>query len=140
MPTVETIMSRDLLTIGLETPTEEARARAAERHVRHMLVTESGAVAGVACLCDLEGADKATPVSELMSTPVAEVTPTTPLSEAAKLMRDFEVGCLAVSVNGFPIGVVTRGDLYRAGYWAAATNAVELDDECDAFYDLGQGD
>lgn len=68
---------------------------------------------------------------DLMSRPVATVKPSTPLSEAAKLMRDRDVGFLPVCDNaGRVLGVVTDRDIAvracAAGLSPALTSAGQV--------------
>ena len=60
-------------------------------------------------------AGRKVPVSAWMSAPVITVGATASLEEAADLIRERSIGCLPVVVGGLIVGVVTRGDLWRAG-------------------------
>jgi len=50
-------------------------------------------------------------VHQVMSHPVDVISPTTPSSEAAVLMRDENIGSLPVGDNGKLIGMVTDRDI-----------------------------
>ncbi|HSN33978.1 MAG TPA: CBS domain-containing protein, partial [Ideonella sp.] len=50
-----------------------------------------------------------------MASTVYAVEPTATLGEAAAAMKALSVGCLPVVERDRPVGVVTRGDLRRAG-------------------------
>lgn len=50
-------------------------------------------------------------VNRIMSAPVVKITPSTPISEAAALMREHDVGALVVMADGEPAGIVTDRDI-----------------------------
>lgn len=50
-------------------------------------------------------------VSELMSKKVEWVSPTLPLREAARKMRDLDIGCLPVGENDRLVGMITDRDI-----------------------------
>lgn len=52
-------------------------------------------------------------VGELMTEVVAWVSPSTMLSETARLMREKKCSCVIVSENGFPKGIITERDVVR---------------------------
>lgn len=54
-------------------------------------------------------------VSELMSKKVEWINPTTTLQEAARKMRDLDIGCLPVGENDRLIGMVTDRDIACRG-------------------------
>ena len=102
--------------------TVEARCHAADefaaaRGVHHLLVFDRHlALAGLACRCDLgRGAAADQAVSEVMSTDVFAVEPTTTVGVAATAMRDLRIGCLPVVSGPLVLGILTRRDLNRAG-------------------------
>jgi CBS domain-containing protein len=50
-------------------------------------------------------------VSRVMSTPVVSANPRTTIRDAAKLMRDHDIGALPVLENGQLVGMVTDRDI-----------------------------
>ena len=51
------------------------------------------------------------PIDEIMTRDVKVVHPTTPLIDAAKLMRNFRISCLPVVEGETVVGLVTESDL-----------------------------
>ena len=52
-------------------------------------------------------------VEELMVKNVVTVHPDTLVEEAVRLMNTHEIGCLIVSENGNPVGIITERDLLK---------------------------
>lgn len=50
-------------------------------------------------------------VSEIMTTEVVAVTPSTSVQEAARLMRDADIGDVLVAEEGRPLGILTDRDI-----------------------------
>lgn len=50
-------------------------------------------------------------IESLLRRPVCTLPPDAPCQEAAQLLRDEGVGCVVVSENGRPLGIVTDRDL-----------------------------
>lgn len=72
------------------------------------LVTDRDIVLrGVACQKDA----KTTPVSEVMTTRVYTVAPDADISEASKIMCDYQVKRIPVIENEIVVGIITLGDL-----------------------------
>jgi acetoin utilization protein AcuB len=105
-----------VVTVAPDTPCHEADERARTLGVRHMFVVDGDKLVGVICRCDLYPEPEAhEDVAKRMASNVYALDPTSTLGEAAAAMKTLEVGCLPVVHKGRPIGVVTRGDLRRAG-------------------------
>jgi CBS domain-containing protein len=84
---------------------------------RHLLVEERGHVVGIVCRCDLVWPDSADePVHRRMSPPAWWVRASLPVEETAGLFEQARVGVLPVVDDAVLVGVVSRGDLRRAGY------------------------
>ena len=109
------LMARDVVTIAPHTLAVHAERLAASRGIHHLPVVESGELVGVVCLCDLWSADTDAVAAELMSSPPATIDSLAPAEEAADAMLDLAVGCLPVLDGDRLVGVLTRGDLRRAG-------------------------
>jgi len=70
---------------------------------------------GVLCTCDLDGCDPALEVSQCMSTPADTVDGAVSVGELVDLVRHRHRGCVPLTEEGRVRGIVTRGDLRRAG-------------------------
>jgi CBS domain-containing protein len=86
------------------------------RRIHHVVVTDGGRVVGVLSDRDAGGRHGARlrqhrTVGELMSHPVVAAPPTTPVRRAANLMRGRSIGCLVVTEDERPVGIVTVTDL-----------------------------
>ena len=105
-----------VVTVAPDTPCHDADDRARERGVRHLFVVEDGKLVGVLCRCDLyPEPDVREEVTSRMASDIYVLEPEATLGEAAAAMKALSVGCLPVLHDGRPVGVVTRGDLRRAG-------------------------
>jgi CBS domain-containing protein len=83
---------------------------------RHLLVADGNRVLGIVCRCDLVAdAGRGRRVADRMSSPIWSIEPWTDLGAAAQIMKERRVGCLLVVEGGEVAGVITRGDLRRAG-------------------------
>ena len=109
-------MTRDLVTIGLDTPIAEAAALMSQNHIRRLPVVEAHAqglhLLGIITAKDILHAfpsgvnpfaviapdARATPIraSEIMSRYLQTTAPETPIEEAARLMTENKIGSLPV--------------------------------------------
>jgi acetoin utilization protein AcuB len=115
---VEDLMTleSELVTVSPSTRVSEADNTARENAIRHLLVVEAGKLVGVLCRCDLiEEAAHDETVAERANHCPWTIGPDATLGQAARLMRDRQVGMLPVIARRELLGVVTRGDLRRAG-------------------------
>ncbi len=112
---VSEVMCRSLVAVGPGTRVGRARRLAGEHHVHHLLVLEAGHLTGVVSQTDLSDQPDEGLVSTVMSLPILGVQATTSIQDAAELMEAKEIGFLPVSSGGLLLGVVSRGDLARAG-------------------------
>ncbi len=105
-----------IVSVAPDTPCRDAEARARERRVRHVFVVDGERLVGVLCRCDLyPEPEPHEDVAQRMARDVFALQPSSTLAEAAAAMRALAVGCLPVVERERPVGVVTRGDLRRAG-------------------------
>jgi len=127
-------MTRDLLTIGPDTPITEAAALMAQKRIRRLPVVEShsdGAhLLGIVTAKDILhafpsgvnpfaiiGPDaRLTPAraSEIMSCHLQTTAPETPIEEAARLMAENKIGALPVLRDRKLVGLITESDIFRA--------------------------
>ncbi len=124
-------MSRDLLTAPPDLPLAEAARRMAERRVRHLLVVADDApqhLLGILSSHDVYLAAEAgihphSPcavdrpsrrVGEVMTHQPSTIPSSTPLAEAARILRDRKFGALPVVDRGELVGILTEHDLLRA--------------------------
>ena len=124
-------MARDLVTVTPETPVAAAATTMARHRVRHLLVTAAGEprrLLGVVSSHDLYLAAEAgvhplsprgqetggRPVGALMTANPTTITPSTPLADAARILRDRKFGCLPVVDRGELVGVLSEHDVLRA--------------------------
>jgi CBS domain-containing protein len=112
---VRDLMSRDLVTISPLTLAVHADRLAAGQSVHHLPVLDAGVLVGVVCRCDLWGTDADAVACEVMTTPPSTIDSLASMEEAADAMRELAVGCLPVLDGDTLVGILTRGDLRRAG-------------------------
>jgi CBS domain-containing protein len=105
-----------ILTVAPDTPWQQADERARELGVRHLFVVDHSKLVGVLCRCDLyPEPEEHEGVAARMASDVYALDSTATLGEAAAAMKSLHVGCLPVMQHDRPVGLVTRGDLRRAG-------------------------
>lgn len=109
------LMATDPLTVEPGLPVRAAIQLVIDEGVSHLLVTERDELVGLACLCDLDAAATGANVGECMSRELVTIDVTTSAAEAAHIMLEGRIGCLPVLAEGALCGVVTLGDLRRAG-------------------------
>jgi CBS domain-containing protein len=112
---VADVMQTDVYTLSPETPVGAARMLADGKHVNHLLVVEHEMLAGILSKEDLSGADQAAPVRDCMTSPVPCVGPETPLRDAAGIMDEQKLSCLAVVIGALLVGIITRAELTELG-------------------------
>jgi CBS domain-containing protein len=111
---------RDCMTVAgalIVTPPHAScddAARLARRHrVRRLLVVDSMRLVGIVSLGNLGGSARL--VGECMSREIFAIFSGATLGEAAAAMAALNVGLLPVIGQHFVVGVISRGDLLRAG-------------------------
>jgi acetoin utilization protein AcuB len=127
-------MSRDLQTVGPDTPLVEAARLMARRRIRRLPVVVPGAggerLVGIITATDLLHAfppdvnpfaihsaaagRSATRVGEIAHRAPATVRPDEPIEAAAALMLERKVGGLPVVRDGRLVGLITESDVFRA--------------------------
>jgi len=125
--TVESIMSRDVVTVSPDAALMDIRKRLQEGGFNHMLVIEDGKLCGVISDRDVlkaispfldtyseEHRDVKTlsqPASEIMQSDPITVTPGTSIQEASKTLLDNRVSSLPVVEGDDLVGIVTGKDM-----------------------------
>ncbi|HZS37398.1 MAG TPA: CBS domain-containing protein [Polyangia bacterium] len=105
-----------LITIEADAFCVDALETAARAGVHRLLVLKKGALVGMACGCDLRsGATAGATVAEVMAAEVFAIGSGASLGEAAAAMSALGVGALPVVCGPWLVGLITRGDLARAG-------------------------
>lgn len=106
---------RPLVTLHLYATVAEARLVAEAHGVHHLAVRDAERVVGIVCACDLDEADAALAVGNVMQ-PAVTIPASRSLEEAARLMKAADVSSMLVTDGrGSPCGVLTRSDLSGAG-------------------------
>ena len=115
MRRVADYMHRPAASITATAPVRVAEDMMNQHRVTHLLVFDGRRLVGVVCSCDLRAAPVEEPISKYMSSPPMVVLPTAPIEAAATLLEEARIGCLPVVTGARVVGIVTRGDLRRAG-------------------------
>ena len=106
---VADVMSRDLPTVSPEALLRDAILTMRRKRIRHLVVVEDDKVVGVLSERDVGwGEDR---VKESMTVPPITIRPDATLQQAATLMADHDVGCLPVTRDGHPLGIVSTRDV-----------------------------
>ncbi len=108
------VMTCELVTIAPHTLSVHAERLAKSSAVHHLLVVDGVRLEGVLCLCDLWRAETDSVAADLMNAP-ATIDSLATAIEAAEMMRELALGCLPVLDGDRLSGILTRGDLRRAG-------------------------
>lgn len=116
----------------------EAQAHAAEADVHHLLVVDGDRIAGITCGCEYGKHHPDEPVRCALGPNVFAIERSATLGEAAGAMAQLGLGCLPVLDDGELVGVITRGDLRRAGVPAAIVG--DDGDLEEALIEFGAGD
>jgi acyl dehydratase/CBS domain-containing protein len=114
---VAEVMRTPVETIQPERSAREAARRLADLGIGSLVVCEHGAPVGILTDVDLtellaEGRDpEATTVEAIMGQPLITVEATSPIEDAAALLREHTVKRLPVVEDGHVVGIVTTTDL-----------------------------
>lgn len=124
-------MTRSPVVITAETALPVAIAHMTAHRVHHLpVVNAEGRLVGIVTDRDCRRAFQAPvlpiddprarlvptdlTVGEVMTEQVITVTPGATLLEAAQLMRDHDISCLPVVLDGALVGIITKTDLFHA--------------------------
>ena len=113
---VQDLMTKAVETVSQRTSAEVAFERMRLKRIHHLAVMDGTQLAGVVSDRDMGGRQGASlrkdrTVADLMTRPVVNVQPTTPIRKAANLMRGRSIGCLIVTDKSRVVGIVTAADL-----------------------------
>jgi acetoin utilization protein AcuB len=133
---VRELMTREPLTVSIDTPVVDARRTMLEHRIRHLLVTDGGRLAGIVTDRDirLNLPSPATSLSvweinyllarmtvgSVMTAAVITVDPNRDAVEAARIMLDHKIGALPVVDAGTVVGIMTETDILRTFVTMAA--------------------
>lgn len=127
-------MTREVVTIGPDTPITEAVELMARNRIRRLPVVETHLsekrLAGIVSAKDILhafpsnvnpfaviGPDaRQAPIraAQIMTRHLQTTTPETPIEEAARQLTEFKVGSLPVLRDGKLVGLITESDIFRA--------------------------
>lgn len=123
---VRDLMTRELVTLGLEASVAEALQLCRERRIRHVPIVENEELVGIVSDRDLREASPAADdpnreeaiqdlrVGDIMNQEVVTVHPQDPTGYAAKEMYERKLDALPVIDEQDLIGIVTSTDVMRA--------------------------
>lgn len=112
---VARVMTRAVATVTRDTLVGVAEWVAARRGVRHLPVMEGGLLVGLASEWDMRRVDSGATIGGCMTREPTAIHPSRTIGEAATVMQEQAVSCLPVTASGLLLGILTRGDLRRAG-------------------------
>lgn len=143
---VDELMSRNVVTVGIDETCDHALSQMLRRSVRHLPVLDGdGSLRGVLTDRDLRHQLfdpvvlerightptmlllKERPVRAAMSAPAICLGATAEIEEAARLMRQHRIGSLPVLDAGRVVGIVTETDLLRHLARAEGPSGPEMD-------------
>ncbi len=117
--TVADLVERIPTVIDPHAKARSAELLASNLGVHHLpVVDDYGSAVGILCSCDLRSVDPEAEVMDCMSAPPVTVDGAMPVGEAAEMFRLLDLGALLVLEDHRLLGVVTRGDLRRAGLFS----------------------
>jgi len=119
---IESVMTRNPITVSGNTPLSEAQAIMISRNLRHLPVIEDGKVVGVISDRDIllaqlahEGLDNrnALRVSDISTLSVFAVSPQSPLADVVEEMARRHIGSALVMEGDTLLGIFTATDACR---------------------------
>ena len=127
---VRDLMTRDPLSVPIDTPVVDARRTMLERRIRHLLVKDGARLAGIVTDRDirLNLPSPATSLSvweinyllarmtvgSVMTSKVVTVDSGRDAVEGARIMLEHKIGALPVVDGGAVVGIMTETDVLRA--------------------------
>jgi len=127
---VSEIMTKPVVTIGLDDNVREVETFFAQSKIRHILVVEEGELVGLVSERDLlrsmspniESLIYTTRDLAALSKPVHQIVTRTPISlnlnagihEVINIFKSTRIGCIPiVDDSNIPVGIITRSDVFR---------------------------
>lgn len=108
-------MSEQLEVVRPGDDVAAVRARFGERRVRQFPVVADGKLVGIITDRDVRAArDPTAKVETVMTADPVTTTPSTPVEDAAALLRRHKVGALPVTEGGALVGIISESDLLQA--------------------------
>ena len=113
---VQQVMTREVLTIGPDTPCDKAGRFMDEHRIRHLPVVADGRCVGMVSDRDVRSAavQPGAIAGRIMTPDPLAVSPETRVEDAAQLMLDARIGSLLVADGPTLVGILTYTDLLRA--------------------------
>lgn len=115
MAIVGNVMSRPVVTIAPDNSVADALAIASEHGVDYLPVVDGDTLEGLVCVQDLDDERLDADVGGVMRAPAVTVPVGASLARALEQMDRHATGCVLAISGGLLAGVLTRGDLIRAG-------------------------
>lgn len=144
---LETIMTTDLVTIGVDDNLDAARKIMHEKRIRHLPVVDSaGKLVGLVTITNVLAATDSflrdedsklhpeqIPVTDVMVSDVVTVDEHAGIRQAAVFLEKHRIGCLPVVTDGELKGIVTDTDF--VGVAINLLEQLETSDDADFEYD-----
>jgi CBS domain-containing protein len=113
------VMTADPMTVGRDATVQDAAIVMRQKKISCVLVTDDGRLTGILTTGDLAnrvvaaGLAAHTPIDAAMTPDPVSLPPGALFHDAMVLMSERHLGHLPVTVDGRPVGIVTRTDLVR---------------------------
>jgi CBS domain-containing protein len=120
------VMQTDVYSLTPDTSVGSALGVLMGESIDHVLVVDHGMLAGILSRDDLCWTDRTAPVGECVMPPVQCVGPETSITEAAGLMVEKKISCLAVTVDALLVGIVSKAELEEVQMLEDADEEIQL--------------
>lgn len=124
------VMQTDVYSLTPETSVGSALSVLTGDSVDHVLVVDHGMLAGILSKEDLCWTDRTAPVGDCVMPPVQCVGPEMSVREAAGIMSEKKLSCLAVTVDALLVGIVSKSELDEVQRLESRADEIDLGDEC----------
>lgn len=111
---VNDVMTDNVKTVPPATTITKASELMKGQRVHHLAVMDDGEIVGIVSSRDLDSQERrarGATVRDVATRDVVTVTPATPITRAANIMRGRSIGSLLVLSEGRVVGIVTVSDL-----------------------------